>query len=177
MWGGRKAGFLVLVLTIIFVAWTFRYTEQVNVQREELLATLPSVQECGDEPGLCPHTENFQVPDAMGVGMIIIALTLALYLFRSDSSQQQILRELRRADVKTSDQERLELVLSILKDDEKKVFLAIKEQEGITQHTLRLRTDFSKAKLSSILKELEARELVKKESEGKTNSLYLKRNL
>lgn len=177
MWGqGRKVGFLVVVLILLFTAVTLWYTDQLATEREAVLATMEA-QECVDNPALCPQADNLQVPDTLGIGIVIIAVLLALYLFKSDHTQQQILRELRHADEKTSDAERQTLILSVLKKDEKKIILAVKEQEGITQNTLALRTDFSKAKLSGLLKELEARKLIKKEPEGKTNKIFLKRKL
>ena len=51
---------------------------------------------------------------------------------------------------------------------------AIKEQDGITQNTLRLRVDMSKAKLSYVLQELEKRNLIKRIQKGKTLAIYLK---
>jgi uncharacterized membrane protein len=57
---------------------------------------------------------------------------------------------------------------------EQKVIEAIREQNGITQNTLRLRTNMSKSKLSIVLKELERRELIKRVGKGKTLSVFLR---
>ena len=57
---------------------------------------------------------------------------------------------------------------------EKKVMKSIKEHEGITQSTLRLRTDMSKAKLSYVLQELEKRNLIKRIKKGKTLQVFLR---
>ena len=56
-----------------------------------------------------------------------------------------------------------------------KVIKAIKEQEGITQFTLRLRTDLSKSKLSDILTKFEKRGLIVRQPKGKTLSIFLKK--
>ena len=61
-------------------------------------------------------------------------------------------------------------------DNERKVLKAIKEQEGITQSTLKFRTDLSKAKVSQILTDFEKKHLIKRESKGKTYSVYLTEN-
>ena len=50
----------------------------------------------------------------------------------------------------------------------------IKEQDGITQNTLKLRANMSKAKLSYILQELERRGLVTRVRKGKTLEVHLK---
>ena len=50
-------------------------------------------------------------------------------------------------------------VLAGYTDEEKKVVKAVKEQDGITQSTLRLRTDLHKSKLSIVLDGLEKKGL------------------
>ena len=71
-------------------------------------------------------------------------------------------------------EERFSIILKALDSHEKKVMKFIKEQDGITQSTLRLRTDMSKAKLSYVLTELERRGLIKREKKGKSLAIYLK---
>ena len=57
------------------------------------------------------------------------------------------------------EKQKFEIILKALDSFEQKVMKAIKEQDGITQNTLRLRVDMSKAKLSYVLQELEKRGL------------------
>lgn len=181
MWGyGRIIALAVIILTIILAFLSYQYTERLAAEREarvtQLLMT-PEYRECILDASTCPQVENYQVPNYLGAIIIILALLLAGYLYKSDKMQQRILLELRKSDSKSSSKERQELVMSILKTDEKKTLKAIIEQPGITQATLRIRTDFSKAKLSSLLKELESRNLISKEADGKTNRLFTKRNI
>ena len=70
--------------------------------------------------------------------------------------------------------EKFDWILKALDDYEKKVLKAVKEQDGITQNTLRLRTNMSKAKLSYVLQELEKRNLIKRIEKGKTLEVWLK---
>ncbi len=63
-----------------------------------------------------------------------------------------------------------------LNEDEKKILSAVKDQDGITQHTLGLRTDLHKSKLSIIVGILERKGLIKKEKKGKTNKIFLRVN-
>lgn len=74
------------------------------------------------------------------------------------------------------DHDKFDLVLKSMDDHEKNVLTAIREQSGITQSTLRYRTDLSKAKVSQILTDFERKHLVKRESKGKTYAVYLTDN-
>lgn len=182
MWGqGKVIGAIVAALVIVLAIASYLYTQDLAEEREARVTALlmtPEYQHCLYDESTCPQVEeSIQVPNILGIAVLILALVVASYLFYSDKVQQKILRELRESDEKNQREENLDLILSVLREDEKKVLLAIKEQPGITQNTLRLRTDFSKAKLSNILKELEVRTLIKKEAEKKTNKLYLKRRL
>ena len=65
--------------------------------------------------------------------------------------------------------------LKNLKEDEKQVVRVLLMKEGsCEQGTLRIATDFSKAKLSRLLSELEDRNIVSKEKRGKKNLIFLK---
>ena len=68
-------------------------------------------------------------------------------------------------------------MLTGLDEDEKKVLTAVKEQDGISQSTLKYRTDLSKTKLSVILSQLEKKGLIAKVKKGKTNDIFLKKAL
>lgn len=177
---GVSVGIIVLILVVILGFSTYLYTENLNAQRNIKIASLlatPEYQHCLYDESTCPQIESFQLPNYAPWIILLIVALLGVYLVRGDFLQQQILKELQKAEKKDSEKNNLKLLLSILKPDEKKTLLAIKEQPGITQNTLRLRTDFSKAKLSMLLKELENRNLIKKELDKKTNKLYLTRNL
>ncbi len=181
MWGnGRIIALVVIFLTIILAFLSYQYTEKLASEREarvtQILMT-PEYRECILDASTCPQVENYQVPNSLGIIIIVLAFFLAAYLYKSDKMQQKILLELRKSDNKTNSKERREIIMSVLKKDEQKVLKAIIEQPSITQSTLRLRTDFSKAKLSSLLKELESRKIIIKEADGKTNRLFMKRNI
>ncbi len=62
-----------------------------------------------------------------------------------------------------------------LKEDEQQVIRVLKAREGsCEQGTLRIVTGFSKARLSRLLMELEARKVIYKEKRGKKNLIFLK---
>ena len=72
--------------------------------------------------------------------------------------------------------EKFYLLLRPLDDSQKKILMAIKEQEGITQSTLRFRTDLSKSKVSQILTDFEKKNLIERKAKGKTYSVFLAEN-
>lgn len=67
--------------------------------------------------------------------------------------------------------------LSLLKEDERKIIETVMEEKEITQKELKERLDFSKAKLSRLLRDLEERGIVKKEPYHRTNMVSLKKRL
>ena len=71
------------------------------------------------------------------------------------------------------DQDKFDIVLKAMDDNERRVLKAIKEQAGITQSTLRYRVDLSKAKVSQILTDFEKKRLITREEKGKTYAVYL----
>ena len=68
------------------------------------------------------------------------------------------------------------LILKSMDANEQKVLKAVKEQDGITQSTLKFRTDLSKSKVSQILTDFEKKHLITRELKGKTYSVHLMDN-
>ncbi len=69
-------------------------------------------------------------------------------------------------------------ILPLLKEDEKEVLLNIIEKEGeCEQRNLVKELDYSKAKISRLVKDLEERNLIKKIKEGRKNRLVLKKEV
>ena len=63
-------------------------------------------------------------------------------------------------------------VLDFLPEDERQVLEPILDTPGLTQVELRGRSDFSKAKVSQTVSELEARGLIYRERQGRTYKVY-----
>jgi uncharacterized membrane protein len=77
--------------------------------------------------------------------------------------------------IKVKEPEKEPRILEHLKEDEQQIVRVLKEREGsCEQGTLRVITDFSKAHLSRLLMELEARKIIYKEKRGKKNLVFLK---
>ena len=65
---------------------------------------------------------------------------------------------------------------SILKDDERKVMEILRERGGMCKQRAIVReTDFSKAKVSRLIKDLEERGLIETEKAGRSKKIYIKR--
>jgi uncharacterized membrane protein len=179
--GGLVVGIGVILLTVFIVIASILYNKHLEQQRTQAVAQLvsmPQYANCKYDAATCPQADgNIAIPDMSGIGLIILGLLLGLYLIRSDATQRNILKELEGNRQQVSKEERKELLLSVLTEDERKIINAVLEQPGISQATLRLRTDMSKAKLSQLLKDLEKRNLIGKVEHGKTNAVHVKREI
>lgn len=102
---------------------------------------------------------------------------LGFYLLLFTKGEDAIVRRLEEDSKRKLGAEKLSILLKGLDEFEKKVFLAVREQDGITQNTLRLRVDMSKAKLSQVLSGLEKKRLIKREQQGKTLAVYVKERM
>jgi uncharacterized membrane protein len=172
---------MVILVTLIIVAGSFLYEQHLERQRTQAIAQLvsmPQYENCRYDETTCPQSQDTAVlPDAGGMLLAIFGVLIGAYLFRSDATQRAILQELGEKRQQLSKDERRDIILSVLTPDEGKIVKAVIEQPGISQATLRLRTDMSKAKLSVLLKELERRGIITKTEDGKTNTVQLKREL
>ena len=117
----------------------------------------------------CPVHEAFPIQTIIGLLVVSALAITGLMLIVQPETKFRIPQfgERRKSE--------FDIMLSALSSDEQKVLRILKEQPGTPQNTLRLKTDFSKSKLSRLLKDLETRGLVKKEAEGKTFRVYLKK--
>ena len=86
---------------------------------------------------------------------LVVALFISFYLFRQDKQEHEY-RIIRKA----------------LSNDEKRILDEIKKAGEITQDSLRFRLDWSKAKISTILTNLDKMNLIQRERIGKTYKVY-----
>lgn len=97
----------------------------------------------------------------IAVLLILIAAGLSVYMRRAQSSSDTVAS-----------------VFPVLKDDEKEVIRYMVEHDGeCGQKDLVEELDYSKAKISRLVKDLEERNLIKKIKEGRQNRLKLKKDL
>ena len=89
---------------------------------------------------------------------LIIGVIISFYLFKREEKE-----------------EKFNIIRKILSNDERKILDEIKKSGEITQDSLRLRLGWSKAKISTILTNLDKRELIQKERIGKTYKVHLQK--
>lgn len=170
-------GLILVGIAIIFLISISIFKLQINSLTNALM--VESGGTCIIE-GKCLH-EKSNTPVYIGVAITFVTLSLGLYLIFFEKGQKyteeaykEIANSLKESKKKENKDEKFNFLLKALNDDEKNIMTAIRDQNGIEQATLRIRTDLSKTKLSVLLSELEKKGLLKKVAEGKKNKVYLK---
>lgn len=95
--------------------------------------------------------------------VLIIGIIISFYLFRENENKGKGVNE-------------FNIIRKAVSDDEKKILDEIKKAGEITQDSLRFRLNWSKAKISTILTNLDKRELIQRERIGKTYKVYLQKH-
>ena len=89
---------------------------------------------------------------------LIIGVIVSFYLFSVEEKDKEF-----------------DIIKKLLSEDEKKVLSEIKKAGEITQDSLRFRLNWSKAKISTILTNLDKKGIVQRERTGKTYKVYLQK--
>ena len=161
----KKLGILLIVISLIFGIFLIYFNSALS-EKSNGLNCNPS-----DE---CKTLESDLSITHIAFGFFGFMLALGFYILFFNNTEEKILKRLEEEKNKKIGEEKFEIILKALDPFEKKVIKAVKEQDGITQNTLRIRADMSKAKLSYVLQELERRNLIKRISKGKTLEVFLK---
>jgi|SRR3989344_2089993 len=117
--------------------------------------------------GMSNHMTNMLNPLQRNYNLIsiLIALMLGLFVWLS-------IREVPNSEGKNE----LSIIKKALSNDEKKILEEIQKAGEITQDSLRFRLDWSKAKVSAILLQLDRMNLIQRERQGKTYNIFIKKN-
>lgn len=173
----RTVSIIILVLALSTFVAVALYKQQVDQLTTLLMES--SGGQCVQN-GVCIH-EQSNLPLYVGLTLSTLLFVLGVYLFltskhqqQSSKTQEEMVKLLHQSKKKQTADECFALILKALDEDEKKVMHAVREQDGVEQATLRIRTDLSKTKLSIVLSGLEKKGLIKKVPEGKKNRIYLK---
>jgi DNA-binding MarR family transcriptional regulator len=166
----KKLGLIIIGISIVFSLFIYGLGSKLQEFQSDACT-------CSDS---CADSCNEHEPPYLIYGSIAVifsTLSLGVYLFFFEKSHQSLISKLKDDASVKSKHEKFELIQLGLNDDEKKILAAVRDQDGITQHTLGLRTDMHKSKLSIIVGMLEKKSLVKKVQSGKTHQVFLKVNL
>ena len=173
----KKLGIILISISIVLlVLLLFIRSSVVGAYQKEIDKYVDAGEACPSDPNICPHEQRAraQIPIFIAGALLLGVISLGMYIIFFEKSQKAIVSALGKHDRVQLKEERFSILLKGLDVDERKVVMAVKEQDGITQQTLRLRTDLHKSKLSIVLDGLEKKGLVRRVVKGKTKQVYLK---
>ncbi|NQU97914.1 hypothetical protein HQ533_00460 [Candidatus Woesearchaeota archaeon] len=165
----KHLGLILVVVCVVLGILLFTFNELINSQTADACSCTEN-----DEDAFCPH--QHKIPWQIYIGILLVAIVAALgfYLLLFEKSQKEILSALSKQKELKIEEEKFSILLKGMDEYEQKVIKAVKDQDGITQQTLKLRVDMHKSKLSIVLDGLEKKGLVKRVPKGKTNQVFLK---
>ncbi|HII71393.1 TPA: hypothetical protein HA265_01410 [Candidatus Woesearchaeota archaeon] len=167
---------MISVSLVLLVLLGFIRMSIVDAYQAEIDKYVSVGEACPSDPDICPHEQRAraQIPIFIAGALLIGVISLGVYIIFFERSQREIVSALRKEKRIQSAEERFGILLKGLDPDERTVVKAVKEQDGITQQTLRLRTDMHKSKLSIVLDGLEKKGIIKRVAKGKTKQVFLK---
>ncbi len=161
----KKFGLILLLLSIFFSIVIIVFNLQINNLIQNLITATGN--NCIIS-GLCVQDNLL-----LNISFIVILLTFILSIyaifFEIDIKYFETYKGVVPEAEKKSDN-----IKSELNDEEKKILETIKEQNGIEQPVLRIKTNLSRTKLSILLKELDQKGIIRKELSGRKNKIYIK---
>lgn len=122
----------------------------------------------------CRVVGNFLSIYSIAIGIFSSILALGFYLLFFNKTDRIIIERLEKSMRRNIEDEKFEFAFKMLNPFEAEILKKVREQNGITQSTLRLRVDMSKSKLSYVLQDLEKRNLIKRIQKGKTLGIWLR---
>ena len=161
----KKLGILLVIIALIVGGLTVYYTGLLSKQARAL--------------GCFPNSECFAIEKGLSIshlaiGIFSFILALGFYLLFFNKTEKAILEKLEKEKEEKIEDGKFNMLMKALDSFEQKVVKIVRDQAGITQSTLRIKADMSKAKLSYVLQELEKRGIIRRVEKGKTLAIYLK---
>jgi hypothetical protein len=159
----QKIGVILLVLGFVLLGVFLFAFQDLGDKSEEL--------GCFNNDECKPIERSLSILH-FGFGLFGFILALGFYMVFLSSGEKALLQKLNKEENKIASGQKFDILLLGLSSFEQEVIKAVRKQSGISQNTLRLRVDMSKAKLSLVLKELEQKKLVRREQKGKTLAVH-----
>ena len=160
----KKLGFIIMGFAIVATFILLNYMSQLNMEGKET--------GCYKDTEGCQRVSSLINMSHIAIGFISFIFALGFYLLFFNKGEEAILKRLEEEKNMRLQEDKFSVVLRIMDENEKNVIKAIKEQDGITQTTLRYKTDLSKAKISQILTDFEKKNLIRRVQKGKTYSVH-----
>ena len=160
----KKIGVVLLVVSIILLIIFISAFKQIDQQGQNL--------GCFDNNECLKIQSSFSFIN-LGFGLFGFILALSFYLLVFAKNEDIFIKKLDQQQANLNSEQKFKYLLMGLDHFEQEVIKKVKQQSGITQNTLRLRVDMSKAKLSQVLTQLEKKNLIKRETQKKTLAIYL----
>ncbi len=164
----KKLGMIILGLTIVTSLLIYGFMTNLRTQTTTL-GCYPTKE--------CQRAESMLNLSHIAVGLISFFAALGFYLLFFTGSDEAILARIEAEKNARVSNDKFSILLSAMDPAEQQVIKVIKEQDGITQSTLKYRADMSKAKLSLVLSSFERKGLIKRIEKGKTYEIHLAQNI
>jgi len=115
---------------------------------------------------------NYEKDNYVNLITMVISLTIGLIIYLKFLSKET---ENVKYNNKKRNIDELKIIKRVLSKDERKVIKELEKTREITQDSLRFRLGWSKAKISTILSNLDRMRLIQRKREGKTYSVFLQK--
>ena len=116
--------------------------------------------------GMLGSNQDYTVSIVISLAVALLSGVLILLLLKPQLPETAVTKPVANID-------ELEIIKRALSDDEKAVIDEIRKAGEITQDSLRFRLEWSKAKLSRILTNLDKLNIIQRERLGKTYKVFL----
>ena len=160
----KKVGGIILFVSIALLVIFIILFQNINDKGKQL--------GCFNQPGCEPVQASLSYIH-VGFGFFGFILALGFYLIFFSSGEEAILNKLNKEESKIKNEEKFQILMLGLDEFEKEILKLLREQPKITQNTLKLRVNMSKAKLSQVLGALEKKGLIKRFPQKKTLEIHL----
>ena len=162
-------GVILIITCLLIGGLIYSFNKSIQDRSDSLCS-------CSDSFGksTCPHAEQNNLPIYFGIAIVSGLAALGIYLIFFERSQKEIVKTLENQKRVQTEDEKFKILSKGLSKEEKKIISAVREQDGITQATLSLRTSIHKTKLSILLDGLEKKYLIARKPKGRTKQVFLK---
>lgn len=149
-----KVGLVVILMMLLYIVFLF-FLKPVFIANE----TAPHISQMGD------HMMTFTSPDQRNLNLAAIFISLLIGL--------GIWLITRPNKTHAEKHQEIEILKRALSPDEKKLLEEVQKAGEITQDSLRFRLNWSKAKVSAVILQLDRMSLVQRERQGKTYNVFV----